>query len=119
MENFSKYVKKWVELDNKIYKINSTVKEIKKERDVLGKSLSNYMLQNNMSKTLINISDGKIKCSESKIQNPLTYCFLSECFQTYFNNQEEATKLINFIKSKRSYKSSYSLKRFYSKKKNI
>ena len=116
MEKFSGSIKKWVELDNKVYKSNTIIKVYKKERDGLGSLISKYMVDNNMSKTLINISDGKIKCHETKIQVPLSYSFLLQCFNNYFNNSEESIKLINFIKEKRGHKQNICLKRSYTNK---
>ena len=120
MEDLKNAVKKWVELDNAVYESNKIIKVNRKERDNLGTLISKYMCENKMDKTLINISDGKIKCCETKIQTPLSYLFLIQCFNIYFNNTEESKKLIDFIKEKRGYKKNVSLKRYYSmNKKNI
>jgi hypothetical protein len=113
MEGFSNSIKQWVELDNKVYKSNKIIKTIKKDRDSLGNLISKYMIDNNMNNTLINISDGKIKCHETKTQTPLSYSFLFQCFNDYFNNSEESNKLIIFIKKKRGCKKNVCLKRSY------
>ena len=52
---------------------------------------------------------------ETKTANVISYKFLEDCFKEYFNNEKDSQQLIEFIKSKRSYTMSSSIKRTYNK----
>jgi hypothetical protein len=70
------------------------------------------MKKNNMENTTINIgNDLKIKYMETNSQTTLSFKFLEESLNEYFNNNENETKkLISFIKNKRETKTEINLK---------
>jgi hypothetical protein len=110
-------IKTWVSLDNEVRRINKKLQEIKSKKNEINDNILNYFHENNINAPTINISDGKLQLIETKQANALTYKFLEECLNDYFKDEKETEKLINFIKSKRSYNLNQSLKRFYNEEK--
>lgn len=112
-ENFVQDIKKWVEYDNKIEGYTSKIKSLKEEKLLLSNKITLHMEDNQMSNTTINISDGKLKLVEQNISSPLTYKFLEESLNKYFNGNNEKTKdIIDFLKENRQVKKNTFLKRY-------
>ena len=108
-------IKKWVVLDNSHKKLCEQVKSVRDEKNKLHENIITYLDANNISNPIINISDGKLNISETKTANVLTYKFLAECLHEYFDKTTEADELMEFIKNKRTFITSKSIKRFYNK----
>ena len=110
-------IKTWVSLDNEFRRINKKLQEIKSKKNEVNDNIITYFHENNINSPTINISDGKLQLIETKQANALTYKFLEECLNDYFKDEKQTEKLINFIKSKRSYNLNQSLKRIYNEEK--
>jgi len=110
----------WVQCDNQLKEYNDKMKgkmkplkemkeqleqEIIVELDVPNKEKSDLPTFN------IQALNTSIKPQVNNSYEGLTNKFLTECFQDYFNSEEEAKKLLLFIKSKRSIEKKYSLRR--------
>lgn len=105
------YIRKWVFLDNQQKKINQQIKELRDEKNILTTNILDYISNNNLNISKINISDGKLSFIEIKQANVITYKFLNECFNEYFNDTNKSNELLEFIKNKRAYSSIRSIKR--------
>ena len=113
-------IKEWVVLDNKIKKINDSMKEFKDKKNELTDSILDHISTNNMNINTINISDGKLNFIETKHANILSYKFLQECFNEFFiNDEDKGNQLLEFIKNKRTYTTNPSIKRLYNKEKKF
>jgi hypothetical protein len=70
-----------------------------------------------MKYPLINISDGKLSLIQYKQYNMLSYKFLEDCFKEFFKDYENSDaiekELIEFIRSKRSFKTNKLIRRSY------
>jgi predicted nuclease with TOPRIM domain len=109
-------IKEWVVLDNKIKKINDSMKEFKDKKNELTDKILDHISINNMNINTINISDGKLNFIETKQATILSYKFLQECFKEFFiNDEHKANELFEFIKNKRTYTTNPSIKRLYNK----
>jgi hypothetical protein len=110
----------WVQCDNQLKEYNDKMKgkmkplkemkeqleqEIIVELDVPNKEKSDLPTFN------IQALNTSIKPQVNNSYEGLTNKFLTECFSEYFNSEEEAKKLLLFIKSKRSIEKKYSLRR--------
>lgn len=111
--SLEKNIKDWVHLDNKCKKLNDEIKEIKDKKNDITNLILNYCNDNKIKPT-INISDGMLKLVDISQSNALSYKFLQDCFQKYYKtNEEEADRLLEFIKNERTYTSTTSIKRIY------
>ena len=110
-------IKKWVGLDNQYKKLYAQISQIREEKNNIEESIFNYYNLKNCNYPLINISDGKLILTQLKQYNVLSYKFLEDCFKEFFKDYENGksieNELIDFIKSKRTFKTNNSIKRTY------
>ena len=110
-------IKKWVGLDNQYKKLYAQISQVREEKNNIEESIFNYYNLKNCNYPLINISDGKLILTQLKQYNVLSYKFLEDCFKEFFKDYENGksieNELIEFIKSKRTFKTNNSIKRTY------
>ena len=112
---FQENIKDWVSLDNKIKKIQQEVKEIRNMKNELTDRIFTYAEDNNLGNAVIQISDGKLKFQNVKSTSPLSYGFLEKCLLECMNDENQVKELVTYIKSKRTHKTSYDIRRTYKK----
>lgn len=114
MDNFTENIKKWVIVEKKIGSVkeeyNLKMQDYKKAKDELEKNLTKYMRENNLTDSIIKLPDGKIKYTETNVQQPITYKFLMEVFTELFKNTDKAEEIIKYIKQRRETKKITNLK---------
>lgn len=108
-------IKKWVKLDNNYKLLYNQLREVREEKNNISANLFDYFSNNNMKPPNVNISDGKLSFVELNNPNALTFKFLEECLNEYFNESKESKELLEFIKSKRSYSKNKLIRRVYNK----
>ena len=110
-------IKKWVALDNQYKKLYSQITLLREEKNNIEENIFNYYDSKNASYPLINISDGRLSLAQFKQYNVLSYKFLEDCFKEFFKDYENSKsiekELIEFIKSKRTFKTNNLIKRTY------
>ena len=110
-------IKKWVALDNQYKKLYSQISLLREEKNNIEENIFNYYDSRNASYPLINISDGRLSLAQFKQYNVLSYKFLEDCFKEFFKDYENSKsiekELIEFIKSKRTFKTNNLIKRTY------
>ena len=111
--NFQDNIKSWVNIDNRIKHLQQQVKELRCEKSNLTDNIFTYAEDNNLENAVIQISDGKLKFQNVKQSSPLTYGFLKECLLECMDNEEQVKELIEYIKSKRTFRTNYDIKRTY------
>ena len=111
-QTFVEDIKLWVENDNKINILNQKLKDLKDDKTKIHNKIISYMYDNKLDSTTINITGGKIKLSEQMISTPLTYKYLEEKLEIYFNNDTKKVEdIINYLKVNRITKKNVFLKR--------
>ena len=111
--NIEDLIKKWVILDNNYKKLFTNIKTIKEEKNELTNNIINYFDSKEMENPTIKISNGKLNIAILKHGNIISYKFLTECFEEFFEDKEISEKLLEYIKSKRIYSTSKNIKRIY------
>lgn len=112
-QDFVEDIKKWVDYDNRIDAYNSKIKSLKDEKLTLTNKITTHMEANKMNNTIINITGGKIKLTEQSISTPLSYKFLEDSLNKYFNQDpDKVGDIIDFLKQNRSTRKNVVLKRF-------
>ena len=110
----------WVQCDNQIKEYNDKMKEkikpLKERKDELEQDIIAELDVPNKDKSELptfNIQalQTSIKPHVNNSYEGLTNKFLTECFSDYFKSEEEAKKLILFIKDRRKVEKKFSLKR--------
>lgn len=110
----------WVQCDNQLKEYNDKMKEKMKPVKEMRDKLSDEILQGidigNVEKSKIptfNIQalNTSIVPTVSNSYEGFSNKFLLECFSEYFDSDERAKELIQFMKNKRKVEKKYSLKR--------
>ena len=111
--NFEQTIQQWVLLDNQIKIYNEKLKELRNKRDNIEEKLSQHALNNNLTNSVIKITDGKIKFVNTKTTSPLTFKYLEKSLGEIIKNTEQVTSIVNHVRNNREYKIVPELKRFY------
>jgi hypothetical protein len=111
--HLDKTIQNWVELDNELKKLNEKTKDIRTRKNDIEDKIMTYVEDNNMSNSVVNITDGKIKFCETKQTSPLTLGFLEKCLSEVIANQSQVKQIVDYIKSKRETKMVPEIKRYY------
>jgi hypothetical protein len=110
--NFENQIQQWVSIDNQIKQINEKTKELRDKRNSLEQNITNYASTNNLSGSIINISDGKLKITNSKVPEPLTFKYLEKTLGEVIKNENQVKLIMEHIKQKRIVKIIPEIKRF-------
>ena len=111
--HLDKTIKTWVDLDNELKRLNERAKDIRTRKNDVEDKIMTYVEDNNMSNSIVNITDGKIKFSETKQTAPITLGFLEKCLGEVIANQGQVKQIVDYIKSKREIKMVPEIKRYY------
>jgi hypothetical protein len=110
--NFENEIKQWVQLDNQLKELNEQTKELREKRNSLEKTITTYAASNNLSNSTIQISNGKLKFSNTRIPEPLTFKYLEKSLSEIIKNENQVQLIIEHIKQKRNVKIVSEIKRF-------
>jgi len=106
LDNMKKLVYQCVKYENELKKLDSIKKDIKNKIFNIKQHLIPFMENNQIDYININKNNGggKLKYSKSKIYSSLSKKNLLTTFTKYFNNEEQAQKLLDFIYKNRDFR---------------
>ena len=110
--SFENNIQKWVAVDNQLKSLNEKIKVLRETRNTLTGDITSYADKNNLSNSTVNISDGKLKFVNTKVQAPLTLKFLEKSLGEVIRNDVQAKLIVDQIKDKREVKVVPEIKRF-------
>jgi hypothetical protein len=110
--NFEEQTQRWVALDTQIKQLNEKTKELRTQRAQIEQQLTNYASLNNMLTSTIKISDGHLKFTHSRVQEPLTFKYLDKKLNEVIKNESQAKLILNHFKETREIKLVPEIKRF-------
>jgi hypothetical protein len=113
MDGFQENIKKWVQLDSQLKVINDKAKDVRTQRNELSDDIFDFVETNNLSASTIKISDGKLKFAQTKQTAPISLGFLENCLSEIIKNEEQVTKIMEYIKQQREVKYVADIKRVY------
>jgi len=108
-------IKKWVVIDNQHKKLNEQIKDVREIKNNLTHNIIEKFADKNLKSPVIKISDGKLSLIETQQANVISFKFLLDCFNEYFDDEKQALKVLNFVKAKRTFTNTSSIKRDYNK----
>ena len=113
MSEFNSNVIKWIDYDNEIKKYNDKFKILKSEKNSLEANILSHIENNNLQENIFNLPaySSKLKYNKNKSYETMTNKFLIDKFTKYFNDEDKAVHLFNFLKEERSLTSKCYLKR--------
>jgi hypothetical protein len=110
--SFENQIQQWVQLDNQIKQLNEQIREIRDKRNVLEQNIVNYASSNNLSNSTVKISDGRLRFTNTKVPEPLTFKYLEKTLSGVIKNESQINLIMEHIKQKRSVKIVPEIKRF-------
>jgi len=110
--NFENQIKEWVQIDNQLKLLNDKTKLLREQRNKLNENIINYANNNDIFNSQIQISDGKLKFTNTKVSSPLTFKYLEKCLGEVIRNENQVKQIMEYVKSKREIKTVAEIKRF-------
>ena len=110
--SFENQIQQWVSLDNQLKQLNEKVKDLRDKRNNLEENITNYASENNLSNATVKISDGRLKFTNTKVQEPLTFKYLEKTLGEVIKNESQVKLIIEHLKQKRAIKIVSEIKRF-------
>ena len=110
--SFEGQIQQWVQLDNQIKQLNEKIREIRDKRNILEKNIVNYASSNNLSNSTVKISDGRLRFTNTKVPEPLTFKYLEKTLSDIIKNEAQINLIMDHIKQKREVKIVPEIKRF-------
>jgi hypothetical protein len=110
--SFENEIKQWVQLDNQLKELNERTKVLREKRNTLEKNITTYAASNNLSNSTVQISDGRLKFTNTKVPEPLTFKYLEKTLGEVIKNENQVKLIMEHIKQKREIKLVPEIKRF-------
>ena len=110
--SFEGQIQQWVQLDNQIKQLNEKIKEIRDKRNILEQNIVNYASTNNLSNSTVKISDGRLRFTNTRVPEPLTFKYLEKTLSEVIKNESQINLIMEHIKQKRAVKVVPEIKRF-------
>ena len=101
-----------VSIDNQLKLYNDKIREVREKRGDITETIMEHASNNNLLKSVIQISDGKLKITETKVQEPLTFKYLEKSLGEVIKNESQVKQILEYLKTKREYKFVPEIKRF-------
>ena len=113
ISTFDKQIQKWIELDNKLKKINNEIKTTREMKNDLESSIMEIVNNKKLLNTSISTTDGRLRFIETKSSNPLSLTFVEQCLHEIIPNASQVQHILKYIKEKREIKINPEIKRYY------
>jgi len=110
---FDKQIQKWVEVDNKIKKINAELKVSREMKNDLEASIMTTVNNKKMLNTSLSLPDGRLRFVETKTTNPISLTFVEQCLSELIPNKSQVQHILKYMKDKREIKINPEIKRYY------
>jgi len=110
--SFENKIQQWIQLDNQLKQLNEQIKQLREQKNSLETNLTNYVKTNNMSDTTIKVNNDKLKFTDTKVSEPLTFKYLEKTLGEIIKNESQVKVIVEHIKQKRVVKIVPEIKRF-------
>jgi len=111
--SFEQQLQQWVAIDNQMKTLNDRMKELRDKKNVLSQNINTHIETNNLSDSSVKLSDGQLKFVKVKDTQQLTFKYLETCLREIIKNEEQVTKIVEYVKNKREIKYVPEIKRLY------
>ena len=110
--SFEENIKKWVALDNQMKNLADQTKKLRDEKNTAEETILSYVETNSLKNATINITNGKLRFTETKQTAPLTLKYVEECLGKCIGNATQVDQIMRVIKESREVKYSSDIKRY-------
>jgi hypothetical protein len=112
MDILQKSLLQWTKLDLELKELNKKCSEIRKKKDILQSRIGPIIQSENLEDNIFSIPtlQTTVLLKEQKTSESLSYKYLEEKFNDYFNTPEKSGLLIQYLKDNRKAETSFVLK---------
>ncbi len=111
---FDKQIQRWVEIDNKVKKLNAELKISRDLKNDLEESIITTVNNKKLLNTSLSLPDGgRLRFIETKTTNPISLTFVEQCLHDLIPNKSQVQHILQYIKEKREIKINSEIKRYY------
>ena len=102
-EEFKGYVKEWIDINNKLTQLKSTLNQLNKRKKVLTPKIIRFM-ESHKAEFLNLGNDGSIKMKQTKVTKALNKTSISELLLKFGKSENETSNIVDFLWSEREVK---------------
>lgn len=110
--SFENHIQQWVILDNQTKQLNEKLKEIRDKKSQLAVNITKYAETNELMDSSIKIGDGRLKFTNTKVAEPLSYKYIERTLGEIIKNETQLKTIMTHIKQRREHKLVQEIKRF-------
>ena len=110
---FDKQIQKWIEMDNKIKKINAELKTSRELKNDIETSIMETVNNKKLLNTSLALPDGRLRFVETNTTNPISLTFIEKCLHELIPNKSQVQHILKYMKDKREIKTNPEIKRYY------
>ena len=109
--NFENNIQQWVSIDNQLKLLNEKMKDLRDKKNHLTENLTKYAVSNDLTKTAIPITDGKLRFVNTRVAEPLTFKYLEKTLKEVIKNESQVSIIMERIREKREIRVVQEIKR--------
>ena len=113
--SLEEHIKTWVSIDNQLKSVNEKAKLLRESKNNTEEVILDYVETKKMNNATVNISDGKLRFTETKQKEPLTFKYIEACLSKCIAGEKDVKDIMKFIKTNRETKIVNDIKRSYNK----
>ena len=112
MEELQKNLVQWTKLDKELKELNKKCSEIRRKKDNLQSKICPVIQSEQLEDNIFSIPslETQVSFKEHKTSESLSYKFLEDKLNNYFNNFEDTQKLLQYLKDNRKQETNFVLK---------
>jgi hypothetical protein len=110
--SFEENIKKWVALDNQMKNLADQTKKLREDKNTAEEMILSYVETNSLKNATVNITNGKLRFTETKQTSPLTLKYVEDCLGKCIGNATQVDQIMRVIKESREVKYSSDIKRY-------
>lgn len=107
--NFEQQIQHWILADNENQLLNEKIRQVRDRKNKLSQQILYHAKEKKINS--LKLGSEKIKFTTSNVYQPITLKYLETCLKTIIKNEDQVSKIIEYIKSKRDVKSTFEIKR--------
>ena len=109
---FEENIKKWVALDNQMKNLADQTKKLREDKNTAEEMILSYVETQGLKNATVNITNGKLRFTETKQTSPLTLKYVEDCLGKCIGNATQVDQIMRVIKESREVKYSSDIKRY-------
>ena len=111
--SFEQQIQQWITIDDQLKILQEKTKELREKKNSISEKINEHIETKQIQNASIKISDGQLKFIKVKETQQLTFKYLETCLSEIIKNEEQVTKIIEYVKNNRQIKYVPEIKRLY------